>query len=275
MKAHLFLAVPALALVAATPLMAQTTITGIEGLDDRLEDIEDDAADDLAESQDAARFGYPEFQPGFSGSAAMSYVAQNGTTDEQDFSLGLRLRYAAGQLVQSLGAVIDISEVDDVRETEDTFVIYDANYYFNERFYVFALARAEREGLPEGITDPTRDAFIGIGPGYRIINEPDMAWRLQAGVGASYLRFADGESTTEVGYIASSRFFWQWSDSVFLTNDTDILSSDTALRANNDLGVNFQMNDTFSTRVSYLTDYNDERDSKTDNRFGVSLVVGF
>ena len=57
--------------------------------------------------------------------------------------------------------------------------------------------------------------------------------------------------------------------------DTDIVKSDTALRIGNDLGVNFKVTDAFSTRVSYLTEYNDSRAIRADNKLGVSLVYGF
>lgn len=97
------------------------------------------------------------------------------------------------------------------------------------------------------------------GPGYRIINTPDVTWRLQAGVGVSYLEESTGVTTTEIGYIASSRAFWKLSDNVSATNNTDILTSSTALRINNDLGINFKVTDKMSTRISYLTDYNDSR----------------
>lgn len=280
-RAFLLLPATALALTVALPAFAQDRIIGIQDLDDRIEDIEDDVADDMARSEDAARFGFPEYQPGFSGSASLGYVAQSGSTDSQEFNLGVRMRFAQGQLVQTIGIAADFAEGEDaisgvnVKTKEDIFAIYDANYYLNDRFYLFALARVERDGLPAAPTDITRDAYFGVGPGYRVINRQDMAWRLQAGVGASYLRQANGDSDTEVGYIASSRFFWEFSDSVFLTNDTDVLSTDSSLRANNDLGVNFKVSDTLSTRVSYLTEYNDENETKTDNRLGISLVVGF
>ncbi|WP_103256599.1 DUF481 domain-containing protein [Tabrizicola aquatica] len=272
---HLLWSVPALALFAAVPAMAQDTVTGIRGLNDRLEDIEDDVADDLDRANDEARFGFPEYQPGFSGSASLGYSAQTGNTDTQDFSLGVRMRYAQGQWVQTLGVAADFSETEGVKSEEDIFAVYDGNYYFNDRFYMFALARAQHDGLADSAGEYEGDGFIGIGPGYRVVNRSDMAWRLQAGIGVSYLRDGLGASDTEVGYIASSRFFYQISDSVFLTNDTDVLSSDTALRANNDLGVNFQVSEALSTRISYLSDYNDARDIKTDNRLGISLVVGF
>ena len=274
-RALLLLTASALTLTVALPAIAQDRISGIRDLNDRIDDINDDVAEDMARSEDAARFGYPEYQPGFSGSASLGYSAQTGNTDTQDFALGIRMRYAQDQWVQTLGLAADFSETDGTKEEESIFAVYDGNYYFNERFYIFALARAERDGLADSAGEISRDGFIGIGPGYRVINEANMAWRVQAGIGASYLRDGLGNSETETGYIASSRFFYQISDSMFLTNDTDVLSSDSALRANNDLGVNFKVSDALSTRISYLTDYNDSRDIKTDNRLGVSLVLGF
>ena len=270
-KAYLLLTVPALVLSVSLPAFAQDSVTGIRGLNDRLEDIEDDVAEDMDRANDEARFGFPEYQPGFSGSASLGYSAQSGSTDTQDFQLGVRMRYAAGPWVQTLGVAADFSETDGIKSEEDIFAVYDGNYYLNDRFYVFGIARAERDG----ITDE-RDGFIGVGPGYRVINTPDVAWRLQAGIGASYLDNAVSDSETEVGYIASSRFFYQFNEGMFVTNDTDVLTTDSSLRANNDLGVNFKVSDALSTRVSYLTDYNDTRlGDKTDNRLGVSLVVGF
>jgi putative salt-induced outer membrane protein len=271
---HLLLAVSSLSLLAMTPVLAQD-ITGVQDLDDRITDIEEDVAEDMDRSNDAARFGFPEYQPGFSGNASLGYAAETGNTESQEFNLGMRLRYAEGNWVQTLGIAADFAEDAGVKTKEDIFAVYDANYYLNDRFYLFGLARVERDGLAVAADQIGRDAFIGFGPGYRVINTPDMAWRLQAGVGVSYLENGLGQSETEEGYLASSRFFYQISDAVFLTNDTDILSSDTALRANNDLGVNFKVTDTLSTRISYLTDFNDARAIETDNRLGVSLVVGF
>ncbi len=131
------------------------------------------------------------------------------------------------------------------------------------------------DGLAALATDVRTDAFLGFGPGYRIINTPDMAWRVQVGVGVSYLEDGLEVSETETGYIASSRFYARLSETMFATNDTDILKSDTALRVNNDLGLNFKMTDSFATRVSYLTEYNDSGAERSENKLGVSLVYSF
>ncbi|MGP3698643.1 DUF481 domain-containing protein [Rhodobacter sp. NSM] len=275
-------------LIGTTAVHAQVgTLTGTRQIEDRIEDVEDDVQDDLEEAEDPYRFGNPEFRPGFSGSASLGYSGTDGNTEEQNLTIGARLRHAQGPFVQNLGVVLDYSETDGDSDQEDIFMVYEGNYYFNESFYAFVLGRAEFNGLADDpdasgelagvpLADRVKtDGFIGIGPGYRVVNRQDMTWRVQAGVGLSYLEFGDDRDETETGYIASSRFYYRFNENVFLTNDTDVLNSDEALRVNNDFGVNFKMTDAFSTRVSYLTDYNEAREIRTDNKLGVSLVYGF
>lgn len=262
-------------LLGATASMAQGVLTGTDALDDRLDDIEERAQDDLERAQDASRFGNPEFRPGLSGSASLSYSGSTGNNESQEFSAGARLRFAQGQVVQTIGVALEFSDEDGVTTEEEIFGVYDLNYYFDDRFYGFVLGRVESDGLADEVTEVRTDAFVGFGPGYRILNTPDVTWRVQAGIGLSYLKDGLDNDETETGYIVSSRFFYSFNENVFLTNDTDVLKSDSALRINNDLGVNFKMTDAFSTRVSYLTEYNDSRDIRADNKLGVSLVYGF
>lgn len=261
--------------LAAPVAYAQSDITGVTALGDRLDDIEESVQDDFDRSNDESRFGNPEFRPGMSGSASLAYSGKTGNNESQEFSAGARLRFAQGPVVQTIGLALDFADDDGIKTKEDVFAVYDLNYYLNDQFYVFALGRIESDGLAALPSDVNTDAFLGFGPGYRIVNTPVMTWRLQAGIGLSYIKDGVGDSETETGYIASSRFFYQFSDTVFATNDTDILKSDTALRINNDLGVNFKVTDAFSSRVSYLTEYNDSRATRTDNKLGVSLIYSF
>ncbi|WP_149142715.1 DUF481 domain-containing protein [Gemmobacter caeruleus] len=264
-----------LVLLLAAPAFAQGELVGTNALDDRIDDVTDAVNDDLARAEDAARFGNPEYRQGLSGSASLGYSGKTGNNESQEFSAGARLRYASGNWVQNVGIALDFAEDNNAKTKEDVLGVYDANYYFNDNFYAFALGRVETDGLASTAADTQTDAFLGFGPGYRVVNTPDMTWRVQAGIGVSYLKDGTGASETETGYIASSRFFYKFNDNVFATNDTDVLYSDTALRVNNDLGVNFKMSDAFATRVSYLTEYNEARAIRTDNKLGVSLVMGF
>ncbi len=245
---------------------------------------------------DRSRFGRPDTREGLFGSVALTYTGRDGNDENQDFSLAGRLSHNQGPFQQSVGILLEYAEDDDGdAETEDTSVIYDGNYYFNEQLYAFILGRVSTDGLAEDYDDPDltpeevleyegrskRDAFIGIGPGYRIINNDQTAWRVQAGVGIRYTQTVDFaepdglDSNTDTGYIASSRFYHKFNDQFFLTNDTDYLTSDANDLATNELGLNFRMSDNFATRVSYRTEYQSDREIRTDNTLGVSLVVGF
>ena len=269
----------ALSLSFAAPAFAEGELTGTKALNDRIDDIETAVEDDMARSEDALRFGNPEYKQGLSGSASLSYAGKNGNTDTQDFALGLRLRHAQDQFVQTLNLAVDYAEANSSSTKKDVFGVYDANYYFNDKFYGFALTRFKTDGLAGDAIDPSAayktDAFIGVGPGYRLVNNADMTWRVQAGAGVSYLEDGNGDTTTEAGYLAASRFYYKINENMFVSNDTDILSSDTALRVDNDFGVTMKMTDALSTRVSYLSEYNDNRAISTDNKLGIALVMGF
>jgi len=112
----------------------------------------------------------------------------------------------------------------------------------------------------------------------RVIKQDDMTWRIQAGPGIRYSEDQAGNETTGVSGIVSSRFWYNMKDVMSVNNDTDILTSDASTVATNDLGINYKMTDTLSTRVSYRTEYkSDPSDGRknTDNTLGVSLVLGF
>jgi putative salt-induced outer membrane protein len=267
--------VAALALALTTSGAFAQELLGTSSLNDTLDDIDRDVATDMARANDSARFGNPEARPGLSGSASLSYSGKTGNSESQDLTIGTRLRYAYGQTVQTIGVAVDFQEAANTSTKEDIFLVYDANYYFNDRFYAFALARIETDGLATAATDVKKDAFLGFGPGYRVVNTDKVTWRVQAGIGQSYLKYGAGRSETEAAGIVSSRFFYSFNDNLFMTMDTDVLKSDSALRVNNDFGVNVKMTDAFSTRISYLTEYNDSRAIQSDNKLGVSLVYGF
>ena len=68
MTHHLrLLGVSGLALVLAAPAFAQGELLGTKALNDRVDDIAEDVSDDMARSEDVARFGNPEFRPGLAG----------------------------------------------------------------------------------------------------------------------------------------------------------------------------------------------------------------
>jgi hypothetical protein len=63
---------------------------------------------------------------------------------------------------------------------------------------------------------------------------------------------------------------------LFATNDTDVLKTGSALRVNNDLGLNVKMSEQFATRISYLSEFNDPRGrdrEQTGRIIGLFLLI--
>lgn len=295
----------ALAASFAVPAFAQSETSaganavGISQVNEDMKDLERDVRDDFARSEDAYRFGNPDQRQGTFGSVALSYTGSTGNSENQDFNLSGRLSHNQGAFSQSVGILLQYGDNNaGNKDTEKTFVIYEGMYNFNERFYGFALGRLATDALAN---DPVtlssgetfasldgrlkRDAYFGVGPGYRVINNDTTAWRVQAAVGIRYTKAVDVidpvaetfdyDSNTDVGYLLSSRFYHRINDNFFVTNDTDYLTSDANDTITNELGLNFKMTEAFATRVSYKTEYVSDRSIRTDNTLGVSLVYGF
>ena len=266
--------VSALALLVSSPVLAQAALVGTEALDERIDTIQTDVADEFAKGDDSARFGNNQFAQGWDGSLSLGLSATSGNTDTGDLSFGGRFRYGNGDWNHTFGFAGEFAEDNGVRNKEELFATYDVNRYFNDQFYVFGLGSVSYDGFATN----EWDAFLGVGPGYRVVNQEDMTWRIQAGPGVRYTKDQNGADETEVAGIASSRFFYRISDAAFLTNDTDVLYSKASTVVTNDFGVNFKMSDRLSTRVGYRADYNSDPLpglKNTDNTLGVSLVMGF
>ena len=272
---HKLLTGAACAALLAGPAFAQATgLTGVERLDDRIDDITEAAQEDLDRGTDAERYSANGVPQGLRGSAPLTFSGTNGNTDTSELSGAARLTYGVGDWSHSFGLAAEFGEANGARNEEKFFGTYEAARAFNPKLYAFGTGRFEYDDF----ATVERDAFVGAGLGYRIVNTDDFAWRVQGGPGIRYTELQNGTSETEEAAILSSRFYYGLTDTVSLTNDTDVLGSETNVLATNDFGVNFRMTDTLSTRVSYRTEYNDDPlpgFRNADNTLGISLVVGF
>lgn len=275
--------VSALALMVAAPAFAQQAITGVEGLNDQIDDITDDVNEDIARGNDADRFGPNGVAQGWRGSFALSASGTSGNTDNGELSAAGRLTYGVGDWNHLIGFAAEYGEANGTKSEESFFATYEGSRYFSEQFYLFGLGRVQFDGFQtdaagNSIEGDTTDAFFGFGPGYRVLNEENHTWRVQGGPGVRYFEEVTGNDETEVGFIVSSRYYYAFNDTVSFTMDTDILGSDINTVVSNDAGVNYRMSDNLSTRVSYRTEYNTDPAAglkSTDNTLGVSLVLGF
>ena len=310
-KVTLLTSTAAILAALSVPAFAQSEIStgadaaGVSAINDRITDIEEDVTDAFDRDNDADRFGPADRRQGLFGNMSLSYTGRTGNTDNQDLAIGGRVNYNQGVFAQSVGLSLEFGEDDfGNKDQEDVAAIYDAQYYFNDQLYAFALGRINQNGLVDGVrnsdaqtiedfadefSDFRTDAFLGFGPGYRILNSEQTTWRVQAGVGVRYTKTGAQElgatfdgtpvadsSDTSVCYIASSRLYHRFNDNIFITNDTDYLGSeDSSDVITNEFGVNFRVSEQLATRVSYTSEYQEDRAIRTDNTVGLAVVYGF
>lgn len=282
---------------AQTEIATGANIAGISQVNDRIDDVYEDVEDDFNRSNDMYRHGFDRTD-GTRGSVSLSYTGRSGNSEGNDLTLGGRVYNSQGKFSQSAGVVVDYAEDDNGdADRKDVSAIYDGTYDFSPKAYGFVLGRVSVDGTVSDDLDSfnagdldaetaselqgrvKRDAFLGFGPGYRVIDQPDMAWRVQGGVGVRYVQsvdLAEGDqltSSTDTGYILSSRFYKAINEDTFVTNDTDYLESDVNKTATNELAVNYKFTDNLLGRASYNTEYVSDRAERTDNTVGLS--VGF
>lgn len=271
-------AIALIAMLAATSATAQS-LTGRDSVagdrnEDLVEDIEEDAERDLD------RFGNEGRPQGFSGSFALRGIAQTGNTESTDVGIGSDLNYVWGPNGLELNLNYAYSDSDDATGGTDESLFYNLEYTRDFTPVTFGFAKVQ--GSANGATDAEfeSDTFVSFGAGYRIYNDAERQWSVQAGPGYRFASFNDIASAdvSEGAFGVSSDYAQKLTETLFLTNDTDVIWSETNTKVFNDLALSVAMTDGLALRTSILTEYTSDVTApakNTDNTFGVSVVYSF
>ena len=259
--------------LSANAALAQN-FSGTNVANDRNENLMDDIDDDA--ERDLDRFGNEGRAQGFTGSFALRGIASSGNTDSVDIGAGADLNYVQGvngfELELSYGYGAD----DGVKNEESLFYGFQYSRDLNSRLFGFAKV----QGSVDTFSSFENDTFASVGLGYRIINEADRQWSVQAGPGYRFAKLSDIASAdvSEAAFGVGSDYSQKLTDTVYLTNDTDIIKSSSDTVAFNDLAISVSMTDSLALRSSVLTEYHTDPEAgfrSTDNTFGLSLVYSF
>ena len=252
---------------------AQDVLAGTSVAEERNEDLIEAIEDDA--ERDTTRFGNTGRAQGFTGSFALRGTASDGNTDSLDLGIGTDLNYVEGPNGFELELSYIYGEDDGTKTEESLFYALEYTRDINAQLYGFARA----QGTVDEFSSFENDTFASFGLGYLLIDTADTQWAVQAGPG---YRFAELNATTqdidEAAFGLSSEFSRKLTDTVYLTNDTDIVYSDADTVAYNDLAVSVAMTNALALRTSVLTEYHTDPVAgfeDTDNTFGVSLVYSF
>ena len=267
--------VAAIAAIVASSASAQTLIGRDTVAGDRNEDLIEAIEDDAERELD--RFGNEGRPQGFTGSVALRGIVQSGNTDSTNIGIGSDMNYVFGPNGIELQLNYAYSDDDDSDAEESLF--YGLEYTRDLNPDVFGFAKVQ--GSADSATDAQyeTDTFVSFGAGYRVFNEADRQWSVQAGPGYRFAELndiTDGD-VSEGAFGVSSDYAQKLSDTVFVTNDTDVIWSESDTAVFNDLALNVSMTETLALRTSILTEFHTEAGTAedTDNTFGVSLVYSF
>jgi len=262
----------------ATGAMAQTTtFDNSTAAADAVESIEESITD--AAERDVSKFGNEGREVGSYGS-----VSLRGTTTSNDGAtssdVGVGLRYGTFDGVNGIDvtAAFVYGEDDGVQTENNLQLGIDYRRDFNDTMFAYAKANASFDKLSTTVGEYEQDVFVGAGLGYRIFNTADTQWSVQAGPGYRAANVVGGGEVSEAAASVSSNVFKSLTDTTYVTNDTDVIYSETATTVTNDLAINVALTDTLTMRTSYTTNFNDQSDatfSDAENTLGVSVVYNF
>jgi len=167
-------------------------------------------------------------------------------------------------------------------DIDEDNLLYDLQYTrdLSAATYGFANLTGEIDGRTVGSAFDTSDNYLGVGFGYRAVDTATTQWTIQAGLGYR-LQESTGVARTSLDEPAisiSSGYYNQFTETLALNFDTDIIGSDSNTTVRNEIGLNVSMTDTLALRTSLNTVFNTEPAAglkDTDNTLGVSLVYNF
>ncbi|WP_342077644.1 DUF481 domain-containing protein [Yoonia sp. SS1-5] len=266
----------------ATGAAAQTTtFNNQDASADAVEALEEAIEDDR--DRDLGRFGNEGREIGSYGSLAVRGTnVQSG--DDSTTDIGLGLRYGAFDGVNGFDITASLSYGETDSETTKDTLLAGIDYRRDLTASTFAFGKLEAffDNLAEAPADPTetapveQDVFVGAGLGYRIFNDNMMQWSVQAGPGYRSAKLAGGDEIEEAAASVSSNFFRSLSESSYVTNDTDVIYSETLTTVNNELALNVAMTQTLSLRTSYTSVFDvDQGPQEGTNTLGVSVIYNF
>lgn len=251
---------------SAQNLTGRDTVAGDRN-DDLIEAIEDDADRELD------RFGNEGRPQGFTGSIAARGEFNSGNTDNATVGIGTDLNFVQGVNGYQLLLNYNHGASDGVTDEESLFYGLEYTRDFSSSLFGFA----KLQGSLDEFSSFESDTFASFGAGYRIINETDVQWSVQAGPGYRFAEFRDATSgdVSEAAFGIGSDYSNQLTRTTTVTNDTDVVTSESDTVIYNDLAVSVSVTDTLALRTSLLTEYHTDPQpgfEDTDNSIGVSMV---
>ncbi|MEJ6477903.1 MAG: DUF481 domain-containing protein [Octadecabacter sp.] len=277
MKLNIFTTAVISAFVASAAFAQATTFDNAGAADSAIDDLEEQIADDA--ERDIGRFGNEGRAVGSYGSVALRLMSTSNDGDTSS-DLGVGMRYGWYDGVNGFDTNLAYAFGEENGVTTDNTLLAGIDYRrdMSSRVFLYGQADLSMDRLTTTPDEYTQDLFVGVGAGYRLYNTSAFQWSIQAGPGYRFAEIVGGADVSQAAASVSNNLFYSISDTVFISNDTDIIYSEFATTLANDLALNVALTDTLSLRTSYATRFNDLTDKSfkdAENTFGMSVVYNF
>lgn len=207
------------------------------------------AAASVAHAQDAE-------SPAWTGEGWFGAGFTTGNTETTDLNTGLKLAHKGAQWAQSGEFAAEYGKTDGAETKNRIRAAGQVDRFFGERLSAYGRLTWEKDEF-SGFENRY---FAGLGGAYQVIVSEATLWTLQGGPGyridevrAQPTATPPVLATTEesFGVAAGSRFKHQFNAAVALTNNTDVVWSDTSTQTTNSLALTAQLMGNLSARISF------------------------
>lgn len=279
MKKTVFvLAATTVTVFASASAQAQSTaFENQDAAESAVEGLEEQIAEDR--DRDLEAFGNNGRRLGSYGSlSARATTTSDDGDDTTDLGIGLRYGNYDGVNGYDLSLSYNYGEADDEETQNNLLAGFDYRRDLSSNLFAFGKLDVAFDGLADEVGDYETDTFIGAGLGYRIFNDAQRQWSVQAGPGFRVAKLVDEDEVREAAASISSNYFQSLSETSYITNDTDIIASEESVLVSNELALSVSMTSALALRTSLTTAFNDATDDglgDARNTLGVSVVYNF
>lgn len=190
--------------------------------------------------------------PEWTGEGALNAGVTTGNTETTDLGLGVKLRHDGGDWTQSGEFVADYGETESVETRNRLFAAGQVDRVFDSTLSGYGRLTWERDEF-SGFENRY---FAGVGLAWKAIDADAMKWTLEGGPGYKIDEVratltTPSETEESLGVRAGSKFDYKFNDAVSLSNNTEVVYSQTSTQIINVVALTANLWGNVSGRVSF------------------------
>ena len=215
----------------------------------------------------------------WSGKGELGAFRSTGNSSNTGLTASLALKRDGIDWRHKLTGRVDYQRTNGVTTREQYLARYEPEYRFSKKMFAYALAQYEKNRF-QGFT--ARYA-LSSGIGYQIVDDKDFRLSAKAGPAYRVTEFLDGTSDSRIAALFSAEWDWDIAQNLKLTQAASAVadtggsatiivdSSNTTL--NLLTGLNAQLSDRLTARLSYNVDYDSNPPAGTENTDTLSRMT--